>query len=107
MTYSKDFREKVLSTRRKEDLSIELVSKRFCIAKSTVQRWIIKIDAQKTRNKPSVKIDMEALKKDVEQYPDAYQRERAARFNMSGYGISKALKRLKMTYKKNTEASQS
>lgn len=43
---------------------------------------------------------MEALKKDIEEYPDSYQYERAERFGASQSGIYWALKRLDVTYKK-------
>ena len=43
---------------------------------------------------------MEALKRDVEGYPDAYQFERAKRLGVSRQGIWYALKRLGVSYKK-------
>jgi hypothetical protein len=43
----------------------------------------------------------------VEIYPDAYQYERAERLGCSQRGIGEALKRLKITYKKNAVASES
>lgn len=43
---------------------------------------------------------MEALKQDVELYPDAYHYERANRFKVSSKGIFEALKRLGVSYKK-------
>ena len=60
-----------------------------------------------TRNKPATKIDMAALAKDVEIYPDAYQYECAERFDVSQRGIGDALKRLKISYKNNTRTSKS
>jgi len=50
---------------------------------------------------------MAALARDVEIYPDAYLHERGARFNVSHNCIWHALKRLKVSYKKNSTASQS
>lgn len=105
MTYSLDFRKKVLKIRAEEGLSIEEVAIRFGIGKASVMRWLINIEPNKKRNKPATKIDMEALKKDVEANPDSYQYERAARFNVSKTGIRSALIRLKLTYKKNMESS--
>ena len=77
MTYSRDFREKVLKTREEEDLTIQEVSCRFGVDKSTIQHQLIKIEAKTKRHKPATKIDMDALRRDVEKYPDAYRRERA------------------------------
>ena len=105
MTYSLDFRKKVLKIRAEESLSIEEVAIRFGVGKASVMRWLIDIEPKKKRNKPATKIDMEALKKDVEANPDSYQYERAARFNMSKTGIRSALIRLKLSYKKNMESS--
>ncbi len=100
MTYSRDFREKVLSIKEEETLSFAKIAKRFGVGKASVVRWTKNIDSKKTRNKPATKIDMEALKKDVEAYPDAYQYEHAKRLNVSRMGIAHALKRLGVTYKK-------
>jgi len=107
MTYSRDFREKVLSIKEKESLSFAKVAKRFDIGIASIVRWAKNIDSKKTRHKPATKIDMEALKKDIETYPDAYQYERAKRLNVSRMGVAHALKRLGVTYKKNPQPSPS
>jgi transposase len=107
MTYSIDFRKKVLKIREQEGLSIEGVAIRFGVGKASVMRWVIELEPKKTRNKPATKIDMEGLKKDIEDYPDSYQYERAERLGSSQSGIYWALKRLNMTYKKNTDSSKS
>lgn len=107
MTYSLDFRQKVLRVRAKEKLTFIETAKRFDIGLASLVRWSKDIVPQKTRNKPATKIDMEALKKDIEAYPDAYQYERAERLGVSKVGIWYALKRLKVTYKKNSRAPQS
>ena len=64
------------------------------------------IEAIKKRNR-STKIDMEALKRDVEQYPDAYQFERATRLDVAEHCVWYALKLLNVTYKKNPKSSKS
>jgi len=107
MTYSRDFRRKVLSIKEQENLTTEEVAKRFGIGTASISRWNKNLEAKRTRNKPALKIEMEALKHDVELYPDAYHHERAVRFGVSEGGIRKALKRLRISYKKNAEASQS
>lgn len=106
MTYSLDFRKKVLEIKKEEKLSCEEVSKRFKIGIMTVVRWGKRIDSKKTRIKPPVKINMESLKDDVKKYPDAYQYERAERMGVSKTGIWHALKRLGVTYKKNVVPSE-
>ena len=106
MTYSLDMRKQVLKVRREESLSMAKVAKRFRIGIASVMRWSNNVDCIKKRNRTS-KIDREALKRDVEQYPDAYQFERGARLGVSEYCVWYALKQLNITYKKNPAASKS
>jgi len=106
MTYSHDFRDKVLKIRKEEKVSIRKLSKRFGIGPTTIMNWIIDPVAKKTRNKPATKIDMEALKKDVGERPDAYLMERAKTFKVSSRCIFYALKRLGIAYKKNTKSPE-
>lgn len=106
MTYSIDFRKKVLEIKEAEGLSCEEVSKRFKIGIMSVVRWGKRLEPKMTRNKPAVKIDMAALRQDIENYPDAYQYERGRRLGVSRNGIFYALKRLKVTYKKNPKSSE-
>lgn len=103
MSYSIDFRRKVLEVKGKEELSLAKVSKRFGVAVNTVFLWSKKIEAITKRNKPAIKIDREALKRDVEEYPDAYQYERADRLHVSKAAIWYALRRLNVTYKKSLQ----
>lgn len=107
MTYSLDFRKKVLKLKTEEKLSYEETTKRFKIGKTTLVRWHRKLEPQTTRNKPATKINMEALKQDLNDYPDGYQHERANRLGVSQKGICEALKRLGVTYKKNLKPSES
>jgi transposase len=104
MTYSIDFRKKVLSIKDKENLTLEETATRFGIGIASIVRWSNRLEPQLTRNKPATKIDMAALAKDLEMYPHAYQYERAERFKVSQRGIGNALKRLKISHKKNTRA---
>ena len=86
MTYSTDFRRKALLIKPRDHLSFEAIAKRFDVGQASVSRWSKQIEARR-RNKPATKIDMEALKQEVEQYPDAYQYERAERLGVSRRGI--------------------
>lgn len=105
--YSICFRKQVLLIREKEKLSINKVAKRFGIGSRTIVNWLKRLEPKLKRNKPATKIDMEALKQDVEKYPDAYLVERAARLKVSKSGIHVALQRLNITYKKNSESYKS
>ena len=107
MSYPIEFRKKVLEIREKRGLSIEKTAQLFEIGKATVERWLKKIEPCKTRNKPATKINMESLKKDIKNYPDAYNWERAQRLSVSTTCIFYALKRLKISYKKNSNAPKS
>ena len=100
MTYSVGFRRKILAIKEKEDLSYAEAPKRFDISKAALFRWSKKIEPQKNRNKKAVKIDMEALKNDIELYPDSYCYERTVRLGASSTGIRDAIYRLGVTYKK-------
>jgi transposase len=90
-----------MKVRKEEGESVRELAKRFKIGTTTLSRWMKRIEPIKKRNKPSIKINLSALAKDVKRYPDAYQRERAQRFGVSKFGIYWALKKLGVTYKKN------
>ena|SRR5579862_7578613 len=106
MAYSHDFRSKVLSVRQKEGLTIAEVATRFGVGKASVMRWIKNIE-RKLQGPRQRKINMEALAKDVEQYPDAYQFERAKRFKVTQTAIFMALRRLSISFKKNAMSPKS
>ncbi|MGG2140952.1 IS630 transposase-related protein [Symbiopectobacterium sp. RP] len=99
MSYSIDFRGKVISTREEEGLSIRETAKQFRIGPASVSRWINQI-ASKASTTRQRKSDKSEWIKDVEPYPDAYQKERAERFGVCQKAIWQALKKLGLTYKK-------
>lgn len=105
MSYSIKFRRRVLKIRSLEGLSFSEAAARFGVSRQSVYNWSRRLEEKKKRNKPSTKIDTEALKRDIELYPDSYQYERAARFGVTQTGIFHALKRLKVTYQKKPELS--
>ena len=107
MTYSLDFRKKVFAIKASEKLSFIDTAKRFNIGVTTLVRWSKRLTPLTKRTKPATKINMDALKKDIETYPDAYQYERAERLGVSTACIWHALKRLNVSYKKNSSASKS
>ena len=100
MTYSTDFRKKVLVITEQEGLTQAEAAARFGIGVASLTRWNKCLEAGRKRVKPATKIDMEALAQDVKTYPDAYQYERAARFGVSQRAIGYALNRLGVSYKK-------
>ena len=106
MSYDIKMRRHVLKVSEEEKLSYAKVAERFGIGKQTVYNWTKRIEEKKERNNLAVKINMEALKADIKNHPDAYQYERAKKFGMSQTGICHALRRLKVSYKKNTFSSK-
>ena len=106
MSYSLDFRKRVFEIKKKENLTFEETKKRFNVGIASLFRWQKEITPMKTRNKPATKIDMESLKKDVENNPDRFQYERAKDYGVTAWAIGVALKRLKISYKKNSESSE-
>lgn len=107
MGYSLDFRKQVFKTKEKESLTFQEASDRFGVPIRTLFRWQERIEPKIKRNKPSTKVDMEALRKDVEQNPDHYQYERAEKFGVRQSTIYYALKRLGISNKKNAVPSES
>lgn len=105
MTYSLDFRCKVLEVREAEGLTIAEVSARFCVGIASVVRWLKEVQPKKHGFRRR-KVDMDALARDVLEYPDAYQYERAARFGVHQNAICHGLKKLGVSYKKNAAPSE-
>lgn len=106
MTYPLQFRKKILKIKEEEGLSFERVSKRFGISKAAIFRWSQKIEPQKHRQRKWSKIDPNALRQDIKEYPDSYCYERAARLGVSSTGIRDAQYRLGVSYKKKPISSQ-
>ena len=105
MAYSLDFRQRVFAYKEKHQLTFEQTSKHFDINIATLFRWKKRLEPCVTRNRPAIKVNMDALKKEIEDFPDDYQWERAKRLNVTQPSIHYALKRLKISVKKNAAAS--
>jgi len=78
----------------------------FKVGTTTLQTWKSQLKetgelSPKKRKETWRKIDPDKLRKYVEENPDAYQHEMAAAFGVRLFAIQKALKRLKITRKKN------
>jgi transposase len=102
MTYSLDFRKRVFAVKKKENLTFTTTSKRFHVPMNTLFRWQQRITPKATRQKPATKIDMNALRADIQKHPDKFQYERAQDFSVTQGAIWFALKRMNMSYKKNS-----
>lgn len=99
MAYSQDYRQMIL-TKLKSGATYRELSLEFGISTTTILKWT-KQPERKVRTIHTHKINLDDLAQDVKMYPDAYQRERAVRFNCTDRGIAKALKRLNLTRKKS------
>jgi len=82
----------------------------FQVSTHTLQKWKSQLKetgtlASRKRKSTWRKIEPERLKKYVEEHPDAYLREIAANFNCSIHAVEKALVRLKISLKKNSNLS--
>ena len=75
------------------------------IGVASLYRWSDNLEPCETRQKPATKVDMDKLKNDIKEFPDNYQWERAQRLGVGQPAIHYALKRLKITVKKNSKAS--
>ncbi|SFN09246.1 Transposase [Nitrosomonas communis] len=79
---------------------------RFDVGVASLTRWVKNIH-RKPQGFRQRKIDLDVLRQDILDYPEAYQYERAKRLDVTQNAIFLALKKLGITYKKNSEASQS
>ena len=98
--------KKILFSKDREKLSIRKTAQRFCLSPNTVFKWNKGLMPKSKRICKARKLDMEALKEDVNKYPDLYQYERAKKFKVSQNCIHKGLKRLCVSYKKNLQTSK-
>lgn len=105
MSHSVSLREHILKTKREKGWSFLKTSKHFGIGIRSLFRWSKKLHPSSNAPRPGAqKVDLKKLQEDVNQYPDAYQRERAERFNVSAQAIANGLNRLNITYKKNVNS---
>ena len=104
MAYSQDYRQLALQ-KLEEGYSIRETAEYFKISTRTLQTWKKSPERKRRVFKP-LKIDTELLLKDIEDYPDAYQYERAQRLKCSTSGICTALKRLASIKKKTLNQSK-
>ena len=106
MTYSLDDRKQVLKS-LENGMSFAEAAIFYDISPTTIQKWKKRLHSKTTRDIKPYKIEDAALAQDVKDHPDDYHYERARRFNCSPTGISKALKRIGVSKKKDSRTSQS
>lgn len=98
---------KILLIKNIEKLSITKTTKKFVLSTRTVHKCYKGIISKGKRICQARKLDMEGLKEDIIKHPDLYQYKRAKKFQVSQNCIHKAIKKLKVSYKKNLQTSKS
>jgi transposase len=101
MSYSLDFRKKVFKVKKDQSLTYQMTSERFAVPIRTLFRWANRIEPKLTRDRTGI-LDLKALRKAIEIHPDKFQYELAEKYGVSQPTICKWLKRLGVSYKKNT-----
>ena len=109
MSYSKKYRERTIEYRQTGH-TLEETHQTFKVSRSTTQIWEKQLKetgdlGKKELHRSFRKIDPEKLKTYVAEHPDAYQSEMAKAFVCSESGIRDALRRHKITRKKDNPLS--
>jgi transposase len=100
MTYPISFRRHVLAVKEREGLTYTQAAARFSVGEASIVRWNKSIEPRPYQRRKGLKIDLQALARDVREHPDAYQYERAERFGVTQKAIWQALRKFRVTYKK-------
>jgi putative transposase len=105
MAYSIDLRKRVV-TRIEQGHSVEETAALFQVSPATIYRW-----RQRPSLAPTVvaqrrrKLDPQALRQHVRDYPEARLKDRAKHFGVHPSAIGHALKRHRITVKKSSSAT--
>ena len=75
MTHPLKFRQHVLKTKQDECLSFAQAAECFSLGIATLKRWSVHVEPKAYEWRKIRKIDLATLRRDVEDYPDAYQRD--------------------------------
>ena len=105
MAYDKKYRESVLDFLAKGNTTVK-AHEVFGVSRSTIRDWQrIQKETGKPDKRPltriAPKLNPDRLQSYIAEHPDSYQRECAEEFNCTQSAVYYALKRLKLTRKKN------
>ena len=102
MSYSLDLRERAVEAVREGEGTQEEIAKRFKISVSSLKRWLKREHLEADKPGPlAPRLDLEALKKVLQDKPDAYLDEVAQLLNTSSSTVSYNLLKLGIRRKKN------
>jgi len=102
MSYSLDLRERVVESIRVEEMTQAAAAARYKVGLMTVKRWLKRENLSADKPGPrGSRLDVEALKRVVEEKPDAYLDEYAKMLNTSSSTVSYNLLKLGISRKKN------
>lgn len=108
MSYSVDLRARVINFVRSGGSKVE-AARRFNVSRGRVYAWLALPEDQLAPGKPGPKtarkVDMQRLAEVIAAQPGRLQKELAAEFGVKPHTIHYALKRLKITRKKNSGAT--
>ena len=99
MSYSKDFKDKVIEIMTREQFTVRTAAQHFNLSTQTIQRWKKTTEAKSSPGRPP-KISTEEILADIKEYPDDYQYERAKRLGVSTHAVFNALHKAMITRKK-------
>ncbi len=105
MRHSQDLKRRVLQFMADGGSKAE-AARRFTVHRSTIFIWLKQPSdhqPKKTGPRNSYKFDREALRQLIEKQPDLLLREMAAQFGVSVNTVHHALKRMRISRKKNTD----
>jgi transposase len=101
MTYSIDLRKRVVNFVNNGGSKAE-ASRRFEVSLWCVNDWCKRDElAPKVHPPRHRKIDKEALRRHVQEFPDALLRERATHFGVHVNAVWSMMRKLKLTHKKS------
>lgn len=103
MSYSIEIRKKTLEL--KKSMVVTDIARLLKVGVASIYRWQNRIEDKPRVIKPR-KMDVDKLKKDIEEYPDGYQIERAARLGVSEACVNYWLQKLGYSRKKNKKSIQ-
>ena len=106
MSHSIDIRKRVIEYIEDGGL-VSRAAKRYEVGKSTIYKWLKKGEEWKEIGKPgpkkNLKVSEELLEERIKEQPDIMQKELALEFKVDRSTICKALKRMKISRKKNVD----